>query len=326
MTLPRRRELPGKILTTLLAFCVQMAPLPTPGDTASTELSYYSDYFSFVGRDEKGLVAFALDTNRGRDGDDYQAEHFVVLHDEHEGWIELKGNGAYPNKTKTLIDIPDSTVFQFGGDKKEGIGVVSKPNSILLKTGPLREFLDYQVANRETKVSSGTASLVWNRRMLVGRIIHEYVHYENWNRLTRTYWGTWNNFQAFYLVAWPVDGVAPWLDLYVESTGSGPSQEVKGFLAVLPNSGRQSIWHLRSGDYRLAPGLYLWPTTWKLDITDKGTVQSGPSPLANSAWQERDGDTLATWVIGGFRMGIASGELNVADRRYRVYGLSELIK
>jgi hypothetical protein len=99
-----------------------MVPLPTSGDTASTELSYYSDYFSFVGRDEKGLVAFALDTNRGRDGDDYQAEHFVVLHDEHEGWIELKGNGAYPNKTKTLIDIPDSTVFQFGGDKKEGIG------------------------------------------------------------------------------------------------------------------------------------------------------------------------------------------------------------
>ena len=326
MTLPRRRKLPGKFLTTLLAISVQMVPLPTPGGIASTELSYYSDYFSFVGRDEEGLVAFALDTNRGRDGDDYQAEHFVVLHAEHEGWVELKGNGAYPNETKTLVDIPDSAVFQFGGDKEEGIAVVSKPNSILLETGPLREFLDYRADNRETKVSSGTASLAWNRRKLIGRVIHEYVHYENWNRLTRTYWGTWNNFQAFYFVAWPVDEIAPWLDFYVESTGSGASQEVKGFLAGLPDSGRQSIWHLRSGDYRLAPGFYLWPSTWKLDITDKETTQAGPSTLAKSAWQERDGHTLATWVIGGFRMGIASGELSVADRRYRVYGLSELIK
>ena len=122
------------------------------------------------------------------------------------------------------------------------------------------------------------------------------------------------------------DEAAPWLDLYVESTGSGPSQEVNGFLSGLPNSGRQSIWHLRSGDYRLAPGFYLWPSTWELDIRDEKTTQSGPSTLANSAWQERDGDTLATWEIGGFRMGIASGELSIADKRYRIYGLSELIK
>jgi hypothetical protein len=31
-------------------------------------LSYFSDSFSFVGEDEKGKVAFALDNNRGQDG------------------------------------------------------------------------------------------------------------------------------------------------------------------------------------------------------------------------------------------------------------------
>ncbi len=326
MTLLGRRNLPEKFLVALLAIFVQMVPPPVLGEMVPAELSYYSDYLSFVGRDEEGLVAFALDTNRGRDGDEYQAEHFVVFHDEHKGWIKLKGNGAYPNETKTLIDIPDSGVFQFGGDKEEGISVVSKSNSILLTTGPLRDFLDYRVDNRETTISSGTASLTWDGRILVGRVIYEFVHYENWNRLTRTYWGTWNNFQAFYFVAWPVDEAAPWLDFYVESTGSESSQEVKGFLSGLPNSGQKSTWHLRSGDYRLAPGFYLWPSTWKLEIVGKETTQGDPPAMAHSAWQERDGDTVATWVIGGFRMGIASGELSVSDKRYRIYGFSELIK
>ncbi len=48
-------------------------------------LLYVSDCFSFVGEDVTGHVAFALDNNRGRDGKSWQAEHFVVLHDEGEG-------------------------------------------------------------------------------------------------------------------------------------------------------------------------------------------------------------------------------------------------
>ena len=55
-------------------------------------LAYYSDYFSFVGLDDRGRVAFALDTNRGQDGAEFQAEHFVVLHDETDGWQKLGGN------------------------------------------------------------------------------------------------------------------------------------------------------------------------------------------------------------------------------------------
>jgi hypothetical protein len=69
----------------------------TADELARLELAYYSDYFSFVGRDRFGTVAFALDNNRGRDGDSWQAEHFVVLHDELNGWPALTGNGAYAN-------------------------------------------------------------------------------------------------------------------------------------------------------------------------------------------------------------------------------------
>ena len=72
---------------------------------ATTELIYYSNYFSFIGEDEYGKVAFALDNNRGRDGNTWQAEYFFVMHDEHRGWINVSGNGAYENREHKLKSI-----------------------------------------------------------------------------------------------------------------------------------------------------------------------------------------------------------------------------
>ena len=74
---------------------------PAPGGesvrAASREdLVYVSDYFSFIGRDAHGRVAFAIDNNRGRDGDAWQAEHFVALHDEGQGWVEVSSRELKP--------------------------------------------------------------------------------------------------------------------------------------------------------------------------------------------------------------------------------------
>src|SRR3989441_341557 len=76
------------------------------GDSAAQEpttstLIYVSDYFSFVGADQEGRVAFALDNNRGRDVEAFQAEHFVVLHDERKGWIDVLGSGPYDKDRKS---------------------------------------------------------------------------------------------------------------------------------------------------------------------------------------------------------------------------------
>ena len=65
--------------------------------SAAQHLAYYSDYFSFIGRDASGYVAFALDNNRGVDGPDYQAEHFGVMYDQKAGWVPLSGAGDYAN-------------------------------------------------------------------------------------------------------------------------------------------------------------------------------------------------------------------------------------
>jgi hypothetical protein len=91
----------------------------------TSTLIYVSDYFSFVGQDSQGHVALALDNNRGRDGEAYQAEHFVVLHDERRGWMNAVGNGPYENGSKELKAIPDSPVFRFQGTPLTGITIIA---------------------------------------------------------------------------------------------------------------------------------------------------------------------------------------------------------
>ena len=87
-------------------------------------LAYVSDFFSFVGRDASGHVAFALDNNRGRDGDTWQTEHLLnLLHDEQKGWQELEGTGPYENTKKTLFTIPNSPYFEFIGEPTTGLTI-----------------------------------------------------------------------------------------------------------------------------------------------------------------------------------------------------------
>src|SRR5947209_2605822 len=100
---------------------------PPPGlkEFSTSTLIYVSDYFSFVGADSQGRVAFALDNNRGRDGEKYQAEHFVALHDESNGWVEVAGNGRYDNTKKELVRIPDSQSFHFENTPDTGLTITS---------------------------------------------------------------------------------------------------------------------------------------------------------------------------------------------------------
>ncbi|HZC68106.1 MAG TPA: hypothetical protein VE201_05760, partial [Nitrospirales bacterium] len=118
-------------------FLVALLAAGCSGDSAAqpptSTLIYVSDYFSFVGADQEGRVAFALDNNRGRDGDAFQAEHFVVLHDEHKGWIDVSGNGPYDNLRKELDRIPDSPSFQFVGVPEAGLTITSTPNQLTLR-------------------------------------------------------------------------------------------------------------------------------------------------------------------------------------------------
>jgi hypothetical protein len=294
--------------------------VPTPGKLGHEALAsafvYVSDYFSFVGEDAQGHVAFALDNNRGRDGDAYQAEHFVVLHDEQRGWVHLLGNGRYENGKKELLSIPNSPAFEFQGTPTTGITISSPPNHLVLRLEPVAAALSRQHERSRYWLGSASAVLQWAGRTLKGRVIYEYLFMPEFNRLTRTYWGLWKEFQGLYLV---VGGEG---DLYVHSQQSERIAPLVGRLAgfsVLSAHGEElkdlTLAPLRKS---LALGFYRWPVEWRLEWTGRDGPMSTTLSLS-------DRKVIGNWVIGGFAMGIVKGAIILNGRSLPVYGLAELL-
>lgn len=282
----------------------------------ASPLIYVSDYFSFVGQDSQGHVAFAFDNNRGRDGEVYQAEHFLVLHDERQGWVNLAGNGFYDNQKKELSIIPDSPFFRFQGTPRTGMTIASDINQLTFKIDPIPQRTGNRHQEAATWMGSAPAVLTWKGRAIPGRVIYEYVMTPAFNRLTRTYWGMWKEFQGLYLT---VDLTG---DLYVHSQLSERIAPLIGMLAGFAafNDVTESMKKLKveTLDRDWAFGFYRWPTAWRITWT-------GPKGSATLTLTQSERKGLANWVIGGFSMGIIRGELEYAGKKHEVYGFGELI-
>jgi hypothetical protein len=125
------------------------------------ERAYVSDYLSFAGQDQAGWVALALDTNRGLDAGTDQAEHFVELYAQGQGWIELQGYSDYPNEGGSLLQIPESPYFSYTGS---GLGisqVQSEINGLHLALEPLESRVRLGDDARILALASSRASLRW---------------------------------------------------------------------------------------------------------------------------------------------------------------------
>ncbi len=304
----------------LLLLCVSVQALgsgPASGaDLPESSLIYVSDYFSFVGADNQGHVAFALDNNRGRDGEAFQAEHFVVLHDERRGWVAIPGNGFYDNSKQELTRIPDSEFFQFHGSPESGLTVVSEKSQLTLKIDPLVERTRRTHEGSVTWMGSAAALLTWQGRTIPGRVLYEYLMMPNFNRLTRTYWGLWKDFQGLYLKA-GANG-----DIYLHSQQSeriaALAGKLVGFSVLEERTEVLTDLTVEVLDRDLALGLYRWPTAW----TVTWTGAKGPAQLRLTAF---DRNKIAGWVIGGFAMALVRGELSYDGRTIPIYGLVELL-
>ncbi|HJU06327.1 MAG TPA: hypothetical protein VJ692_14360 [Nitrospiraceae bacterium] len=288
----------------------------TANESPALTLLYISDYFSFVGADGQGSVAFALDNNRGRDGDAFQAEHFVVLHDERIGWIDVAGNGSYDNTKQDLLRIPDSPYFQFEGTPATGLTISSPANTLTLRIDPIPQ-RQHRTHERSTLwLGSAPAVLTWQGRAIQGRVIYESLMMPDFNRLTRTYFGIWKEFQGFYLLTGKAD------DLYLHSQHSERLAPLVGMLTgfSVSNGQTESLDNLNFVElnHDMALGFYRWPTVWR--VTWQGS--KGPATAALRL-SERQG--IKNWVIGGFSMGIIRGELTYDGHTQPVYGLVELI-
>jgi hypothetical protein len=279
-------------------------------------LVYYSDYFSFIGEDAQGKVAFALDTNRGQDGEEFLAEHFVVLHDERKGWVRLSGNGKYPNPAGVLAAIPDSKDFAFQGSAEKGMTVKSSTNRIELEAAPIPKVLERRQESATYWLGSAAATLRWDARTVPGRVIYEYLHRPGYNRLSRTYFGQWRDFHGLYL---RIEGGG---DFYLHRRDPGDEEPLTGsllgFMVFDSRSGVVRELSIDVAGRSHALGFYRWPQAWR------GSFQLGGETYRfELTLTERD--VVRNWVIGGFSMGIARGELRRGGEVRKLYGLAELI-
>lgn len=285
-------------------------------ELAELKLAYYSDYFSFVGQDEVGKVAFAIDNNRGQDQETWQADHFVVMHVENQGWQALKGNGLYPNPEGKMEEIPNSEFFSFEGKPYVGMTIRSDINDLVLKIDPIQVALKKEKGLSQFHLGTAKATLKWKGRTIQGRVIHEFLYLPAFNRLSRKYLGVFKDFHGIYAVIGQKD------DFYFHLQ----KNEILGLLIGL-NLGFVVIngiayelenVHPTIKDRTWTKGFYRWPTGWV------GAFKFNDSSHKFSLdLQEKN--IIANWVIGGFAMGIVTGEIEIDGKKVSVYGLGELI-
>jgi hypothetical protein len=288
----------------------------TEGELRRLGLSYYSDYFSFVGSDRRGSVAFALDNNRGQDGDSFQAEHFAALHDGTAGWQHVAGSGRYDNVLRQLGTIPDSASFSFTGSVQSGMVIRSEPNGLTLRTAPMRFHLVRKRGLAEYRLGSAEATLLWRERRLTGRVIYEYIFMPAFNRLTRTYPGAFRDYHGIYA---SVENTG---DFYLHRQKgaffSPLIEPAEGFLFLGGEGYQLSSLHVRVLGRSLAWGFYRWPLSWE------GGFEAGPDRYEFFCGLS-DRKTMSNWVIGGFSMGIVKGRLVSSRGTWTFYGLGEMI-
>lgn len=285
-------------------------------DFPGATLIYISDYFSFIGQDHQGHVAFALDNSRGRDGDTYQAEHLVLLHDDRQGWVELEGSGRYDNSGKQLKTIPQSPFFRFAGMPYTGMTIVSENNRLSLKMSPIVRRTRTRHDGAVVSMGTAQAVLAWNGRTIPGRVTYESFMMPNVNRLTHTYWDMWNEYQGFYL-RMGLDG-----DLYFHSQKSERLSPLMGFrdgfMALHSESDVMKDMNVEVLGRELAWGFYRWPTAWRVTwIAPKGPAVVILKQLSRTS--------IGNWAVGGFSMAVVAGELEYEGEKRPVYGLVELI-
>jgi len=231
--------------------------------------------------------------------------------------VDLAGSGPYANAARVLDDVPESADFRYSGTPADGVTILSEPNALTLTTRPIEIRMSDSTGARARRLGSAAATLAWQGRRLDGRVIYEFVHFDGWNRLARTYWGTWNDWQSFCLVAGEPVGAGAG-DVYLQSQDADGGREVDGFAVLNGRARRLADAELTVEDSDQALGVYRWASAWSGGWPD--------APEARLTLVARDRRSFGNWLIGGFAMTLVTGELTVGGRAVPVWGLGELIK
>lgn len=316
-TLTRRRLLASAPAALLARPALLLAEDARPRQQG-TPLLYYSDYFSFVGKDERGFVMLAHDNNRGRDGDSFQADHWIVMYDQHDGWIDVAGSEHYENTSKSLERIPPSQHFSFHGTPQTGMEMVSKTNGMEMKVAPLPETLRREDQDGIFWVGGADAVLRWRGRTLRGRVIFEYLQRHNWNRFTGTFEANWKNFNGLYLL------VGDDRDFYMHSHERDWGSDLTGKLVGLAswdNAAPLSDLVFGISEFESVPQKrFRWPVRW--NVAFRHGAKNYRLDLHTI-----DRKYVTDWDTGGFAMSVVRGSIQSAEGAvtHPVLGWAELL-
>jgi hypothetical protein len=291
---------------------------------SGADVAYVSDYFSFAGSDEEGTVAFALDTNRGREGRTFQADHFVTLYDEHQGWIPVEGYGRYDNSSGQILDLVDSPYFRFRGRPYDGLTASARTMPLELTIEPLVPWATRLNDTALFSMGSAGGVLHWRERRIHGRIIYEYLAIRGYDRLAKPSVASLVrrvthsfDFQGLYLRGGPGD------DVYVHASSAALAEKIGGpMLLFSVDDGHlraTSKPSLRITDSRMAPGFFRWPEGWTATWEEDGRE-------VRMVAEAVDQQTEKTWVIGGFAIMAVRGELVRGGETTSLFGLAEVIR
>ena len=288
------------------------------------DVAYVSDYLSFTGSDEIGTVLFALDTNRGRAGDEYQAEHFVAMWDEVAGWVELEGNTRIPNPQGALLGYPESPYFEFTGEPYALVGLNSTPNGLSVQIGALIERETVGDDATVFSLASAPATLNWDARSIQGRVTYEYLALRDSNRLGPFQFGNLlslmiesTDFQGLYLANETDDF---YVHLAFSSAAAATGNPLMAFWARDGRSIPIKNLSFEVSDYDAAWGFYRWPGAWD------AYWQSDACGDAHLAVTSIDHATQSNWVVGGFAMRAVQGDFSCGNETKKFYGFGELIR
>lgn len=317
---PSRRRLLQGVPALMLTAPVLAAPVMAETSRPAPEplVSYYSDYHSFVGRDDKGYVYLALDTNRGRDHDAYQANHFVAMFDEATDWVDLEGNVVYPNPERMLAGLPASEFFAFEGTARTGTTILGRKSGLKLTVEALPETLRRESADGIFWIGGAPAVLEWQGRRLAGRVVFEYLQRHGFNYFTAKGDRSFRNFNGLYLMT--EDGH----DFYMHSHERQGGSDLTGRLVGMASWGRPAT--LSRLEFRIVETAavpyrrYRWPIAWWVGFEHEG-VAYGLELF--TAERKLCGD----WDTGGFAMSVALGTIKARDgsRSMKVAGWAELL-
>jgi hypothetical protein len=277
---------------------------------------YHSDYFSFVGSDARGAVYLAHDSNRGQTGEQFFADHWIMMYAEGEGVVPILGSAHYPNPGKVLETIPDSEHFRFTGAIASGMRMRSASNDIDMAVDGLTPILRRQTPDNDYWIGAAPATMRWKGRDLRGRVIFEFIARTGYNRFTSDFGANWNNFNGLYLKT------EDDRDLYLryhERVQPGTPRE--SGMATVDGAGALSDISFGVRDSRAASERsYRWPTRWQVGFSHQGA--GWRLEAETSALEE-----VADWTTGGFAMSVIHGEVSRADgsgkRRFK--GWAELL-